>query len=361
MSNCNNNYVNDCTPCKEATPCGCSHKLSTLCVIYEGLALGNLNIVTGQNLETILTNLDNLIYTISQATELGWGGTNVGGNAEVYKGENLSGIHEFRTIKAGSNITVTQNGTDIEIASTAGSSGEVNTASNVGGGVESFKQKSGYDLQFRTFTGSNGINVTQVGDTIDIDGSSISAGSGEVNTASNLGTGEGIFKQKVGYDLQFKKIRAGSNISFVAGVNDIEINASTSGEMNVQSDWNETNTSSDAYILNKPNIPERLVIDIGAWSVATNASKHIEITSLLTTPSDVVHITSIKTLIYTDYGGELTKFFAFDTNTINTELYLTDNGTKVWIACYLTTSGGIPLPSQMSSITQSRGRVVIEF
>ena len=46
------------------------------------------------------------------------------------------------------------------------------------------------------------------------------------NTASNLGTGQGIFGQKVGDDLQFKSLLAGTNITLTADANNITITAS---------------------------------------------------------------------------------------------------------------------------------------
>lgn len=47
--------------------------------------------------------------------------------------------------------------------------------------------------------------------------------SGEANTASNLGAGEGVFAQKVGVDLQFKSLVAGSSISLSSTGTEITI------------------------------------------------------------------------------------------------------------------------------------------
>lgn len=105
------------------------------------------------------------------------------------------------------------------------------------------------------------------------------SGSGEANTASNVGTaGVGIYRQKTGVNLEFKRINAGSNRISVTDDTannevDIDVNVSnlglsavaTSGSYTdltnrptipaaqVNSDWNAT--SGVAQILNKPNIP----------------------------------------------------------------------------------------------------------
>jgi hypothetical protein len=49
-------------------------------------------------------------------------------------------------------------------------------------------------------------------------------GGGENNTASNVGAGAGIFKQKVGVDLELKSLIGGTGISLVNGTDDITIN-----------------------------------------------------------------------------------------------------------------------------------------
>ena len=80
----------------------------------------------------------------------------------------------FRRLKSLSlNLTIAENGDFIEFDNL----GEPNTASNVGGGAECFKQKVGEDLEFRTLTSIDGsVTITQDLDTIDFSSGSSSSG-----------------------------------------------------------------------------------------------------------------------------------------------------------------------------------------
>lgn len=51
----------------------------------------------------------------------------------------------------------------------------------------------------------------------------ISGGSGEVNTASNIGTGSNVFKQKTGVDLEFRTLVQGTGITITSNTNDLTI------------------------------------------------------------------------------------------------------------------------------------------
>jgi len=86
---------------------------------------------------------------------------------------------------------------------TSGNVGENNTASNVGAGFGVFKQKTGVDLEFKSLTQGANITITDNGNELEI---STSGSVGESNTASNIGAGVGIFNNKVGIDLEFRSL-----------------------------------------------------------------------------------------------------------------------------------------------------------
>ena len=60
-------------------------------------------------------------------------------------------------------------------------------------------------------------------------GFNVGASSGEANTASNVGSGAAVFKQKSGIDLEFRSLVAGANISLSQTANTIVISATGGG------------------------------------------------------------------------------------------------------------------------------------
>lgn len=96
------------------------------------------------------------------------------------------------------------------------------TASNLGAGAgQLFVSKVGADMQFRSLKAGANIAITQAGNEITI----AATGVGEVNTASNLGAGEGVYATKSGADLRLKSIKAGANVTVTSSANEITINA----------------------------------------------------------------------------------------------------------------------------------------
>lgn len=92
------------------------------------------------------------------------------------------------------------------------SSGEANTSSNAGVGAGLALPKVGVDLPFKSLIGGDDIALVEGGTTVTINYTGATGG-GEANTASNLPGGDGIFRQKVGVDLQFKSLVGGSGVS----------------------------------------------------------------------------------------------------------------------------------------------------
>lgn len=111
-----------------------------------------------------------------------------------------------------------------------GGSGEANTASNLGSGQGVFGSKAGVDLKFKSLVAGTNVSLSSTANEITINST---GGSGETNTASNLGSGEGVYSSKVGVDLKLKSLVAGSNISLSSTANEITINATASSSQNL--------------------------------------------------------------------------------------------------------------------------------
>ncbi len=109
---------------------------------------------------------------------------------------------------------------DVGVQGPSGVGGESNTASNLGTGEGVFSSKSGVDLRFKSLIAGTNVSLSSTGNDITIN--SI-GGSGEINTASNLGTGESVFKQKTGVNLEFKSLTAGAGIALTGNANDVQI------------------------------------------------------------------------------------------------------------------------------------------
>lgn len=143
--------------------------------------------------------------------------SNLGGGEIVFAQETGTEL-QFKTLVAGAGMTLTSTGNEITIGTTGASV----TGSNIGTGFNIFAGKIGLDLQFRSLnTGTGNINFSFAnnGDTLEL------TNLAEINTASNLGAGEGVFAQKSTYDLEFKSLVAGDNINISSDANEITISA----------------------------------------------------------------------------------------------------------------------------------------
>ena len=144
---------------------------------------------------------------------------NIGATVPVFASQ-TGGTIQFNSLIGGVDTILVSAGGEIEISSTS----EANGGQNLGGGSEVFAQKSGPDLQFRTLTEGTNVTLTQTATEIEIATSS----AGEVNTASNLGAGEGVFANKSGVDFEFKSLVAGADVTLTPSATEIEIARITS-------------------------------------------------------------------------------------------------------------------------------------
>lgn len=195
---------------------------------------------------------------VNTASNLGTGTDGLG----LYSGKSVYDL-QFKRIKAGTNVTITDQGNYLQIsasltAGTLDSLTDVTAPSPTSGQVLQWNGTAWVNATLTSIptTLDSLTNVTcpspSNGQVLQWNGTAwvnatVSGGSGETNTASNLGTGTGVYSTKVGVDLQFKSLVAGTNVTLDNTTNpdEIVINASGGGGGSSVSQYAASTTTND--------------------------------------------------------------------------------------------------------------------
>lgn len=240
---------------------------------------------TGITIEVFSANNTLKINANNSTNSTGYvtAGNNVGaGTGHVFRDKTSTTLN-FKTLKAGSNISITNNADDITITSTANTTGFTKANNLNGGDAKIFATNSSNQLTGKTLTAGTGISITNGSKTITISntgttgftniygypggdarvlrsnssntgvlksftsggGISITNGTdtltisntrtGESTTGSNLGTsGTGVFSSLVGFDLQFKKLIS-STLSITSNSTNVILETISSGFTKINS------------------------------------------------------------------------------------------------------------------------------
>lgn len=120
---------------------------------------------SGDTVKATAQNIANLAPASGETNTASNVGAGVGKIFKQKDGVDL----ELKTIKAGTDISISNDVSEVTVNSTV-APGETNTASNVGTGAgKPFKEKSGVDLRFKSIKAGTNITVTNGADDITID------------------------------------------------------------------------------------------------------------------------------------------------------------------------------------------------
>jgi hypothetical protein len=157
-----------------------------------------------------------LYFGVSSADEVT--ASNVGSGTGIFLAK-VGNDLEFKSLVAGSNVSFSVDGETITI--NASDSIGVEDATNIGSGTGLFSSRVGSDLQFKSIIAGTNVSITSDANSITISATDAIG----VEGAINLGTGEGIFSSRVGSDLQFKSLIAGDFIQISSNATTLTISA----------------------------------------------------------------------------------------------------------------------------------------
>lgn len=186
---------------------------------------------------------------------------NVGTGAGLVFRDLTTTTANLKTIKAGTNVTITNNADDITI--NFNDIDTVLSVASVGTGASIFQANTAGAVTLRSVLGSGLITATQNTDDVTI------TTTAEINTASNVGTGTGIWVSKVGSDLRFKSLIAGAGTSITNTATEITITNNV-----VQGFTAVSNLGLGAQVLggSVPTITARSIIGTGLATATQNTN-----------------------------------------------------------------------------------------
>jgi hypothetical protein len=205
-----------------------------------------------------------------------------------------------------------------------GNIGEDNTSTNSGGGEGLAKPKSGTNLPFKSLVAGANMVITSTDDEILIV-STASGAVGEVNTSSSGGSGESLVLSKVGADLPFKSIAAGTNITIDSTSDTLTVNSlgSGGGASTVVIPWTVSGELT-------PGGEENQLRDGGAFTIPLASTVDMNSILVITLPDTYENFTPTVTAS----GGNLFRN-GFGTDTVlqfvgSQKVILTSNGISEW-------------------------------
>jgi hypothetical protein len=209
------------------------------------------------------------------------GGGSINGAENIGTGQGLLGVSgdniTGKGLLAGANISVTPSGNDLVIAATGSGGGTITGIVDVGTGTGHLAAgTAGTNVQVKTLVAGNDIVVTESGTTVTI---ASTAGNNGLTNLANLPGGEGIFAGLVGTVAQLKSIAGGAGIDITASGNNIIItNTGGGGGSNFEyenAQWvakNGNDDTNDGLSINTP----KLTVQAAISALGGNGIIHIE-------------------------------------------------------------------------------------
>ena len=219
---------------------GASSNSSGLKLINSGVTISELSPLSGSSLlndNVVITNSTGKLTTPA-----------TGGNGVLRK--TAAGVYKWdSTVPANSTFVTGVNNTNSNVAISA---------------QHQMVVKSLYDSTpiVRQLKAGNYISLTAGVDDITINAN----GLGEVNTGSNVGSGNGLFSTKVGTDLRFKSIIGGTGVTISQSVNDITINSDNNGTL---TSVTNANVTGQELVMNAPSTVEAVIKRLTSSGVIT--------------------------------------------------------------------------------------------